>query len=58
MFFFLLIQELNASFEDWEKLMRSSDSDATESHFVQIMGLITRMYKQTAIAKVNLGIFI
>ncbi|XP_006018446.1 DNA annealing helicase and endonuclease ZRANB3 isoform X1 [Alligator sinensis] len=44
-------KELNASFEDWEKLMRSSDSDATESHFVQIMGLITRMYKQTAIAK-------
>uniref|UniRef100_A0A7M4FTH9 Zinc finger RANBP2-type containing 3 n=1 Tax=Crocodylus porosus TaxID=8502 RepID=A0A7M4FTH9_CROPO len=44
-------KELNASFEDWEKLMRTSDSDATESHFVQIMGLITHMYKQTAIAK-------
>uniref|UniRef100_A0A8C0HGC3 Zinc finger RANBP2-type containing 3 n=1 Tax=Chelonoidis abingdonii TaxID=106734 RepID=A0A8C0HGC3_CHEAB len=44
-------KELNTSFEEWEKLMRAPNSDVTESHFVQVMGLITRMYKQTAIAK-------
>ncbi|XP_061464906.1 DNA annealing helicase and endonuclease ZRANB3 isoform X2 [Rhineura floridana] len=43
--------ELNASFDEWEKLMRASDLDSTESDFVQVMGLITRMFKQTAIAK-------
>ncbi|XP_008110843.1 DNA annealing helicase and endonuclease ZRANB3 isoform X1 [Anolis carolinensis] len=43
--------EFNASFEEWEKLMRASDLDSTESDFVQVMGLITRMFKQTAIAK-------
>ncbi|XP_062972669.1 DNA annealing helicase and endonuclease ZRANB3 isoform X2 [Elgaria multicarinata webbii] len=43
--------ELNASFEDWEKLMRASHLDSTESDFFQVMGLITRMFKQTAIAK-------
>uniref|UniRef100_A0A5F9CQJ7 Zinc finger RANBP2-type containing 3 n=1 Tax=Oryctolagus cuniculus TaxID=9986 RepID=A0A5F9CQJ7_RABIT len=40
-------KELNASFEEWEKLMKSPNSDAT----VTVMGLITRMFKQTAIAK-------
>lgn len=40
-------KELNSSFEEWEKLMRGPNSGATES----IMGLITRMFKQTAIAK-------
>nr|XP_056717146.1 DNA annealing helicase and endonuclease ZRANB3 [Euleptes europaea] len=43
--------ELNASFEEWEKLMRASSLDSTESDFFQVMGLITRMFKQTAIAK-------
>uniref|UniRef100_A0A8C3YQ54 DNA annealing helicase and endonuclease ZRANB3 n=1 Tax=Catagonus wagneri TaxID=51154 RepID=A0A8C3YQ54_9CETA len=40
-------KELNSSFEEWEKLMRSPNSGATES----LMCLITRMFKQTAIAK-------
>ncbi|XP_055973698.1 DNA annealing helicase and endonuclease ZRANB3 [Sorex fumeus] len=39
-------KELNASFEEWEKLMRAPSSAAET-----IMGLITRMFKQTAIAK-------
>ncbi|KAL1774785.1 DNA annealing helicase and endonuclease ZRANB3 isoform X2 [Sigmodon hispidus] len=41
------VKELNASFEEWQKLMRASDSGSTET----VMGLITRMFKQTAIAK-------
>ncbi|XP_036926302.1 DNA annealing helicase and endonuclease ZRANB3 isoform X2 [Sturnira hondurensis] len=40
-------KELNTSFEEWEKIMRASNSVASET----IMGLITRMFKQTAIAK-------
>ncbi|XP_069329324.1 DNA annealing helicase and endonuclease ZRANB3 isoform X2 [Eulemur rufifrons] len=40
-------KELNTSFEEWEKLMRGPNSGATET----VMGLITRMFKQTAIAK-------
>ncbi|KAF4026505.1 hypothetical protein G4228_018559, partial [Cervus hanglu yarkandensis] len=40
-------KELNSSFEEWEKLMRAPYSGATET----VMGLITRMFKQTAIAK-------
>ncbi|XP_055428709.1 DNA annealing helicase and endonuclease ZRANB3 isoform X3 [Bubalus kerabau] len=40
-------KELNSSFEEWEKLMRDPHSGATET----VMGLITRMFKQTAIAK-------
>ncbi|XP_007464068.1 PREDICTED: DNA annealing helicase and endonuclease ZRANB3 [Lipotes vexillifer] len=40
-------KELNSSFEEWEKLMRAPNSDATKT----VMGLITRMFKQTAIAK-------
>ncbi|XP_049745189.1 DNA annealing helicase and endonuclease ZRANB3 isoform X2 [Elephas maximus indicus] len=46
-------KELNTSFEEWERLMRALNSDATEtgSPFFQVMGLITRMFKQTAIAK-------
>nr|KAF6354160.1 zinc finger RANBP2-type containing 3 [Pipistrellus kuhlii] len=40
-------KELNASFEEWEKLMRAPNSVSTET----AMGLITRMFKQTAIAK-------
>uniref|UniRef100_A0A8B9QQP8 Zinc finger RANBP2-type containing 3 n=1 Tax=Apteryx owenii TaxID=8824 RepID=A0A8B9QQP8_APTOW len=44
-------KDLNTTFAVWEKLMRSLNSDATESHFAQVMSLITRMYKETAIAK-------
>nr|XP_020865142.1 DNA annealing helicase and endonuclease ZRANB3 isoform X2 [Phascolarctos cinereus] len=46
-------KELNTSFEEWEKLMRAPHSGATETgnHFFQAMGLMTRMFKQTAIAK-------
>ncbi|NXC28279.1 ZRAB3 endonuclease, partial [Campylorhamphus procurvoides] len=44
-------KNLSATFAEWEKLMRSLNSDATESHFSQVMSLITRMYKETAIAK-------
>ncbi|NXA52194.1 ZRAB3 endonuclease, partial [Nothocercus julius] len=44
-------KDLNTTFAQWEKLMRSLNSDATESHFVEVMSLITRMYKETAIAK-------
>ncbi|ETE60789.1 Zinc finger Ran-binding domain-containing protein 3, partial [Ophiophagus hannah] len=44
-------KELNTSFEEWEKLMRASNLDSTKDDFVQVMSLITRMFKQTAIAK-------
>ncbi|XP_078184049.1 DNA annealing helicase and endonuclease ZRANB3 isoform X7 [Callithrix jacchus] len=40
-------KELNTSFEEWKKLMRMPNSGAMET----VMGLITRMFKQTAIAK-------
>ncbi|XP_054033054.1 DNA annealing helicase and endonuclease ZRANB3 [Dryobates pubescens] len=44
-------KKLNATFAEWEKLMRNLNSEATESHFSQVMNLITYMYKETAIAK-------
>ncbi|KAM5153305.1 DNA annealing helicase and endonuclease ZRANB3 isoform 1-T2 [Mantella aurantiaca] len=46
-------KEMNTSFEEWEKLMRYPESMASDSTnpFIQVMGLITRMYKQTALAK-------
>ncbi|KAM6269376.1 DNA annealing helicase and endonuclease ZRANB3 isoform 2-T2 [Porphyrio hochstetteri] len=44
-------KNMNTIFAEWEKLMRNLNSDATESHFSQVMNLITRMYKETAIAK-------
>ncbi|NXG26432.1 ZRAB3 endonuclease, partial [Grallaria varia] len=44
-------KSLNATFAEWEKLMRNLNSDAPESHFSQVMSLITRMYKETAVAK-------
>ncbi|NXC00230.1 ZRAB3 endonuclease, partial [Orthonyx spaldingii] len=44
-------KNLNATFAEWEKLMRSLSSDAPGSNFSQVMNLITRMYKETAIAK-------
>lgn len=40
-------KELNTSFEEWEKIMRTPNSGAMET----VMGLITHMFKQTAIAK-------
>nr|XP_019586719.1 PREDICTED: DNA annealing helicase and endonuclease ZRANB3 isoform X4 [Rhinolophus sinicus] len=40
-------KELSTSFEEWEKLMRAPNSGAAET----VMGLITRIFKQTAIAK-------
>uniref|UniRef100_A0A8C1IPD4 Zinc finger, RAN-binding domain containing 3 n=1 Tax=Cyprinus carpio TaxID=7962 RepID=A0A8C1IPD4_CYPCA len=40
-------QEASASFERWEKLMSSE----SENQFVEVMSLITHMYKQTAVAK-------
>lgn len=42
-------QEASASFERWEKLMSSE----SENQFVEVMSLITHMYKQTAVAKVK-----
>ncbi|XP_074767550.1 DNA annealing helicase and endonuclease ZRANB3 isoform X2 [Athene noctua] len=44
-------KNLNTTFAAWERLMRTLNSDATESHFSEVMNLITRMYKETAIAK-------
>ncbi|KAM6178321.1 LOW QUALITY PROTEIN: DNA annealing helicase and endonuclease ZRANB3 [Rhynchocyon petersi] len=46
-------KELNTSLEEWERLMRASNSRYAEtgSDSVQIMGLITHLFKQTAIAK-------
>ncbi|OXB74653.1 UNVERIFIED_CONTAM: hypothetical protein H355_016366 [Colinus virginianus] len=46
-------KNLNATFAEWEKLMRKLNSEPADSHFVEVMSLITRMYKETAIAKVN-----
>ncbi|KAM9550386.1 DNA annealing helicase and endonuclease ZRANB3 isoform 3-T3 [Guaruba guarouba] len=44
-------KNLNTTFAEWEKLMRNLNSDSAESHFSEVMNLITRMYKETAIAK-------
>ncbi|KAL7991746.1 hypothetical protein Chor_016002 [Crotalus horridus] len=46
-----IVKELNTSFEEWEKLMRASNLDSSKDDFVPVMSLITRMFKQTAIAK-------
>ncbi|KAM6174475.1 DNA annealing helicase and endonuclease ZRANB3 isoform 2-T2 [Erethizon dorsatum] len=40
-------KDLNTSFEEWEKLMRAPNPGGTET----VMGLITRIFKHTAIAK-------
>ncbi|MEQ2219037.1 Swi SNF matrix associated, actin dependent regulator of chromatin, partial [Xenoophorus captivus] len=47
-------KEASASFAEWERLMKGLGSGvaATENPFVEVMGLVTQMYKQTAIAKV------
>ncbi|KAJ8349806.1 hypothetical protein SKAU_G00249360 [Synaphobranchus kaupii] len=46
-------KEACSSFQEWEQLMRRLDSGpgSGDTPFVEVMGLITRMYKQTAIAK-------
>ncbi|KAM4869545.1 DNA annealing helicase and endonuclease ZRANB3-like [Urocitellus parryii] len=41
-------KDLNTSLEEWKKLMRSPNPGGTET----VLGLITRIFKQTAIAKV------
>ncbi|XP_056157493.1 DNA annealing helicase and endonuclease ZRANB3 [Lampris incognitus] len=47
------VKEALASFEEWEKLMRSQGSglSSTDNPFTEVMSLVTRMYKQTAVAK-------
>uniref|UniRef100_A0A8D0ATK7 Zinc finger RANBP2-type containing 3 n=1 Tax=Sander lucioperca TaxID=283035 RepID=A0A8D0ATK7_SANLU len=46
-------KEASASFAEWERLMKGMGSGflATDNPFTQVMGLVTQMYKQTAIAK-------
>ncbi|XP_076159650.1 DNA annealing helicase and endonuclease ZRANB3 [Alosa pseudoharengus] len=46
-------KEASTGLEEWERLMRSVDSGAaaSDNSFVEVMGLITRMYKHTAVAK-------
>ncbi|KAJ8003681.1 hypothetical protein DPEC_G00150850 [Dallia pectoralis] len=46
-------KEASGSLEEWERLMRTVGSgvSATDNPFTEVMGLVTRMYKQTAIAK-------
>ncbi|XP_066431242.1 DNA annealing helicase and endonuclease ZRANB3 isoform X2 [Eleutherodactylus coqui] len=47
------VKEMSASIEDWEKLMRCPESLSSDSGspFGQVMGMITHLYKQTALAK-------
>ncbi|XP_047433022.1 DNA annealing helicase and endonuclease ZRANB3 [Mugil cephalus] len=46
-------KEASASFAEWERLMKGLGSgvDADDNPFTQVLGLVTKMYKQTAIAK-------
>ncbi|XP_019897874.2 DNA annealing helicase and endonuclease ZRANB3 isoform X2 [Esox lucius] len=46
-------KEASGSLEEWERLMKTVGSgvSATDNPFTEVMGLATRMYKQTAIAK-------
>ncbi|KAG8550722.1 hypothetical protein GDO81_022544 [Engystomops pustulosus] len=46
-------KEMSTSIEEWEKLMRCPESASPDSGspFIQVMGMITRMFKQTALAK-------
>lgn len=48
------LQEASACFAEWERLMKGLGSGvaATDNPFTEVMGLVTQMYKQTAIAKV------
>lgn len=53
--FALPLQEASASFAQWERLMKGlrSGVETTENPFTQVMGLVTQIYKQTAVAKVR-----
>ncbi|KAM7375182.1 hypothetical protein PAMA_014325 [Pampus argenteus] len=46
-------KEASASFAKWERLMKGMGSGvvATDNPFTEVVGLVTQMYKQTAIAK-------
>uniref|UniRef100_A0A4W6FES0 Zinc finger RANBP2-type containing 3 n=1 Tax=Lates calcarifer TaxID=8187 RepID=A0A4W6FES0_LATCA len=46
-------KEASACFAEWERLMKGLGSGvaATDNPFTEVMGLVTQMYKQTAIAK-------
>uniref|UniRef100_A0A7N8XSD4 Zinc finger, RAN-binding domain containing 3 n=1 Tax=Mastacembelus armatus TaxID=205130 RepID=A0A7N8XSD4_9TELE len=46
-------KEASASFAEWERLMSGlrSGVTATDSSLTEVIGLVTQMYKQTAIAK-------
>ncbi|XP_062845612.1 DNA annealing helicase and endonuclease ZRANB3 [Trichomycterus rosablanca] len=46
-------KEASSSLERWESLMHSQESGMSEDQnpFTEVMGLITQMYKQTAVAK-------
>ncbi|KAL4618025.1 DNA annealing helicase and endonuclease ZRANB3-like [Arapaima gigas] len=46
-------KDASASLEEWENLMRTQGGGAegSQNPFAEVMGLVTRMYKQTAIAK-------
>ncbi|XP_055369149.1 DNA annealing helicase and endonuclease ZRANB3 isoform X2 [Betta splendens] len=46
-------KEASASFAEWERLMKGLGSGVatTDNPFTEVMGLVTQMYKQTAIAK-------
>uniref|UniRef100_A0A8C5DV95 Zinc finger, RAN-binding domain containing 3 n=1 Tax=Gouania willdenowi TaxID=441366 RepID=A0A8C5DV95_GOUWI len=46
-------KEASASFAQWERLMKSLGSGvvAVDNPFSEVMGLVTQMYKQTAVAK-------
>lgn len=53
--FALSLQEASESFAQWERLMKGlrSGVETTENPFTQVMGLVTQIYKQTAVAKVR-----
>uniref|UniRef100_A0A8C6S4L7 Zinc finger, RAN-binding domain containing 3 n=1 Tax=Neogobius melanostomus TaxID=47308 RepID=A0A8C6S4L7_9GOBI len=46
-------KEAASSFAEWERLMKGTGSKAVaaDNLFTEVMGLVTQMYKQTAIAK-------
>uniref|UniRef100_A0A3B4A9K2 Uncharacterized protein n=1 Tax=Periophthalmus magnuspinnatus TaxID=409849 RepID=A0A3B4A9K2_9GOBI len=46
-------KEAASSFAEWERLMKGMGSKAvtTDNSFAEVMGLVTQMYKQTAVAK-------
>ncbi|XP_055022930.1 DNA annealing helicase and endonuclease ZRANB3 [Boleophthalmus pectinirostris] len=46
-------KEAASSFAEWERLMKGTGSEgvAADNSFAEVMGLVTQMYKQTAVAK-------